>query len=108
MLGKKIPGFLRTRRTVNRLQDYYYMKYALSALRVIAWIVLTLGVIGSLVWGVSMGGLDGGLRIAIGIIVSFLAWLALLAAREFLKLFIDVKENTGNSAERALTTKKPG
>jgi len=108
MLGKKIQDRFRKKRNVNRLQDYYYIKYTLNALRVIAWIILTLGVIGSLVWGISMGGLDGGLRIAIGIIISFLAWLALLAAREFLKLFVDVKENTGNSAERAITSKKPG
>jgi hypothetical protein len=84
----------------NRIQDYYYIRYTISALRVVGWVILVLGVIGSLVWGVAMGGIQGGLRIVIGIIVSFLAWLVVIAARELLKLFMDVKENTGNTAER--------
>ena len=95
---KKTHGFLQTKPQGNRIQEYYYVKYTLSVLRVIAWIVLVLGIIGSLVWGVNVGGIGGGGRIAIGIIASFLAWLLLLAARELLKLFMDVKENTGNTA----------
>jgi hypothetical protein len=84
----------------NRMQEYYYIKYTTSALRVVGWVILVLGVIGSLVWGITTGGTQGGLRIVIGIIVSFLAWLVLIAARELLKLFMDVKENTRNTAER--------
>jgi hypothetical protein len=82
-----------------REQEYYYIKYTTSALRVVGWIVLVLGVIGSLVWGITTGGIEGGVQIVIGIIGSFLAWLLLLAARELLKLFMDVKENTINTAE---------
>jgi hypothetical protein len=78
---------------VYKIQEYYYIKYTANALRVIAWIVLVLGFIGSLVWGITVGGMEGGVRIVIGMISSFLAWLALLAARELLKLFVDVKEN---------------
>lgn len=100
MPGKKIHDILRRGRKANKIQEYYYIKYTLSALRVIAWAILVLGFIGSLVWGITMGGYEGGLRIAVGVIVSFLAWLALLAARELLKLFVDVKENTINTAER--------
>jgi len=84
----------------NRIQEYYYIKYTTSALRVIAWIILVLGVIGSLVWGITTGGIVGGIWIVIGIIGSFLAWLLLLTARELLKLFMDVKGNTKNTAER--------
>jgi hypothetical protein len=90
----------------NKIPEYYYIKYATSALRVVGWIILVVGVIASLVWGITTGGIEGGFRIVIGIIGSFLAWLVLLAAREFLKLFMDVKENTGNTAERATITKK--
>jgi hypothetical protein len=82
-----------------KIQEYYYIKYTTNALRVIAWIVLVLGFIGSLVWGSTVGGMEGGVRIVIGMIGSFLAWLALLAARELLKLFVDVKENTESTAE---------
>jgi hypothetical protein len=80
------------------MREYYYIKYTTSALRVVGWIILAVGVIGSIVWGITTGGIDGGFRIVIGIIVSFLAWLLLLAAREILKLFVDVKENTGTTA----------
>ena len=90
---------MQRERKVNKIQGYYYIKYAINALRVIAWIILVLGFIGSLVWGITMGGIEGGVLIVIGMIGSFLAWLLLLAARELLKLFMDVKENTINTAE---------
>jgi len=106
MPGKKTHDVLRRGQKANKIPKYYYIKYTTSALRVVAWIILVLGLIGSLVWGITMGGIEGGLRIVIGIVVSFLAWLALLAARELLKLFMDVKENTINTAERI--TKESG
>jgi hypothetical protein len=107
MPGKKTHDVLQRGRKTSKIPDYYYyIKYAISVLRVIAWIVLVLGFIGSLFWGITTGGIAGGLRIVIAIIGSFLAWLALLAARELLKLFMDVKENTGNTAERANITRK--
>jgi len=99
MPGKKTHDVLQRERKVNKIQEYYYIKYAISALRVIAWIVLVLGFIGSLVWGITTGGIGGGFRIVIGIIGSFLAWLVLLAARELFKLFMDVKENTRSTTE---------
>jgi hypothetical protein len=89
-----------------RAQEYYYIQYATSALRVVAWVILAIGLIGSLVWGITTGGIEGGVWIVIGIIGSFLAWLLLLAASELLKLFMDVKENTINTAERI--TKESG
>ena len=99
MPGKKTQDVLQIERKVYRIREYYYTKYAISALRVIAWIILVLGFIGSLVWGITMGGIEGGFLIVIGMIGSFLAWLLLLAARELLKLFMDVKENTINTTE---------
>lgn len=108
MPGNKTHDVLQRGRKANKIGEYYYIKYTTSALRVIAWIVLIIGVIASIVWGITTGEIEGGLWTVLGIIGSFLAWLALLAARELLKLFIDVKENTGNTAEGATTTKKPG
>jgi len=99
MPGKKTQDVFKRERKVDRIREYYYTKYAISALRVVAWIILVLGFIGSLVWGITMGGFEGGFLIVIGMIGSFLAWLLLLAARELLKLFMDVKENTINTAE---------
>jgi len=99
MPGKKTHDVWKRERKADRIREYYYTKYAISALRVVAWIILVLGFIGSLVWGIPMGGFEGGFLIVIGMIGSFLAWLLLLAARELLKLFMDVKENTINAAE---------
>jgi len=106
MPGKKTHDVLRRGRKAKKIQEYYYIKYATGALRVIAWIILVVGFIGSLVWGITTGGIEGGGRIVIGIIGSFLAWLLLLAAMEIFKLFMDVKENTRNTAERI--TEKSG
>ena len=103
MPGKKKHDVLRRGRKANTIGGYYYIKYTTSALRVIAWIVLVLGFIFSLVWGITTGGIEGGLRTVLVIIGSFLAWLSLLAARELLKLFMDVKENTRSTVESNTT-----
>ena len=99
MPGKKTHDVLQRRRKANKIGEYYYIKYTTNALRVIAWIILVLGCIGSLVWGIITGGIEGGLRIVIGIIGSFLAWLLLIVARELFKLLLDVKANTRSTAD---------
>lgn len=99
MPGKKTHDVLQRGRKAKKIQEYYYIKYATSALRVIAWIILVLGFIGSLVWGITTGGIEGGFQIVIGMIGSFLAWLLLLATRELIYLFIHVEENTISTAE---------
>ncbi len=128
MPGKKTHDVLQRGRKAKKIQEYYYIKYATSALRVIAWIILVLGVIGSLVWGITMGGIEGWIILVlgvisalvggittggieggllplipviavIGIIGSFLAWLLLLAVSELFKLIMDVKENTRSTSE---------
>jgi len=99
MPGKKGRDLLQRERQLNKIEEYYYIKYALSVVTVIAWIILVLGFIASLVWGITTGGIQGGLRIVIGMIASFLAWLLLLMSRELLKLFVDVKQNTMNTSK---------
>lgn len=90
----RIRNLVQRRRRAVKLQEYYYLKYAISALRIMAWVVLTIGLIGSFFWGITTGGLGGGLRIVLGIIGSFLAWLILLAARELIYLCIHLEEDT--------------
>jgi len=99
-------------------KKYSFLPFAAKVLRVVAWIVLVVGVIGSIVYGIftgsaangGIGGLAGGITgffIAVaGVIVSFLAWVFLLTARELLYLFMDVEENTRNAAESITITKK--
>jgi uncharacterized membrane protein len=99
---------------------YSFLPFAAKVLRVVAWIVLVVGVIASIVIGIWMGnaanggisGLAGGITgffIAVaGVIFSFLTWVFLLTARELLYLFMDVEENTRNTAERITITEKSG
>jgi len=88
-------------------KKYGFLPFAAKVLRIVAWIVLVVGVIGSIVLGIgngAAGGLAGGIAgffiAVIGIIFSFLAWVFLLTARELLYLLMDVEENTRNTAER--------
>ena len=89
------------------MEKYPFLRFAASVLRVVGWILLVGGIIGSIVLGIgngAAGGLAGGILgfiIAVaGIILSFLAWVLLLTARELLYLLMDVEENTRNTAER--------
>ena len=95
----RIRNLVQSRRRTVKLQEYYYLKYAISVLRVIAWVVLTVGLIGSFFWGITTGGLGGGLRIVLGIVGSFLAWLILLAARELVYLCIHLEHDTRSTTE---------
>lgn len=95
------------------MQRYPFLRFAAGVLRVVGWIALVLGVIGSIgtgiVAGMMVGGateipviniLAGAMVTIIGIIGSFLMWLFLLAAREAFYLFIDLEQNTRSTAER--------
>jgi hypothetical protein len=95
----RMRSSLQRRHRVVKLQEYYYLKYAISVLRIMAWVVLTIGLTGSFVWGISTGGFGGALRIVLGIVGSFLAWLILLAARELICLFTYIEEDTRSTTE---------
>jgi TRAP-type mannitol/chloroaromatic compound transport system permease large subunit len=82
------------------MENYPFLRYATLVLRVLGWIVLVVGVIGSIVFGVITGGATGAFMAVGGVIFSFLAWLFLLATRELIYIFIHVEENTRLTAER--------
>jgi hypothetical protein len=95
------------------MQKYSFLPFAARVLKVVGWIVLVVGVIGSIVVGIQIGGAQNGaigmagtvmgIIVAVGgIIASFLAWVFLLATSELFYLFMDVEENTRNTAERIL------
>lgn len=95
------------------MQKYSFLPFAARVLKVVGWIVLVVGVIGSIVFGIQIGGAQNGtigmagtvmgIFVAVGgIIGSFLAWVFLLATSELFYLFMDVEENTRNTAERIL------
>lgn len=88
------------------MQKYPFLRFATSVLRVVGWVVLIVGVIGSIGFGVYTGGIMGVFLAIAGAIVSFLAWLFLLATRELFYLLIQVEENTRNTAERIAVVEK--
>jgi len=81
------------------MEKYPFLRFATSVLRVVGWIVLVVGVIGSIVYGIMTGGPTGVLMAIAGVIFSFLTWLFLLATRELIYLFTHVEENTRITAE---------
>jgi uncharacterized membrane protein len=82
------------------MEKYTFLRFAASVLRVVGWIVLVIGAIGSIVYGIMTGGVYGFFVAVAGIIFSFLSWVFLLATREIFYLLIHVEENTRNTAER--------
>jgi hypothetical protein len=88
------------------MEKYPFLRYATIVLRILGWIVLVVGVIGSIVFGVMTGGIIGAFYAVGGVIFSFLTWLFLLATREIFYLLIQVEENTRNTAERITITEK--
>jgi len=95
------------------MQKYSFLPFAAKVLKVVGWVVLVVGVIGSIVFGIQIGGAQNGaigmagtvtgIIVAVGgLIASFLAWVFLLATSELFYLFMDVEENTRNTAERIL------
>jgi hypothetical protein len=82
------------------MQRYPFLRFATAVLRILGWIILVVGVIGSIAFGIRTGAVTGVLYAVGGAIVSFLTWLFLLATRELLYLLIQVEENTRNTAER--------
>jgi len=88
------------------MQRYPFLRFATAVLRILGWIILVVGVIGSIVFGIMTGGFTGVFYAVGGAIVSFLTWLFLLATRELLYLLIQVEENTRNTAERISITEE--
>lgn len=82
------------------MEKYPFLRFAASVLRVVAWIVLIGGVIGSIILGIVTGGIYGAFMAVGGVIFSFLYWVFLLATKELFYLFMDVEQNTRNTAER--------
>jgi len=88
------------------MQRYPFLRFATAVLRILGWIILVVGVIGSIVFGIKTSGITGVFYAVGGVIVSFLTWLFFLATRELLYLLIHVEENTRNTAERISITEK--
>jgi len=86
------------------MQKYPFLRYTIIVLRIVGWIVLIVGAIASIVYGIRTGGMTGAFMAVAGVIFSFLAWLFLLATRELIYILIHVEENTRITAENTEIT----
>ena len=98
------------------MQKYPFLRFAIIVLRIVAWIVLVVGIIVSILLGIGgitglgveegVSGSSAVVLAVIGVIASFLTWLFLLAARELIYVLVNVEENTRITAENtAITTR---
>jgi hypothetical protein len=91
-------------------EKYNFLRLAATIFKIIGWILLIVGIIGSLIAGVAGGflgnfadnlasGALGGIVLAIlGIIFSVIIWVSLLAAAELLYVLMDIERNTREAA----------
>jgi len=93
-------------------QKYKFLHTAATIFKVLAWVALVLGIIGSIAAAASTGIMPRGvgfgiLTAVLGIVYSVVSWVALLAIAELLHLFMDLEQNTRETAER-LKSGHPG
>jgi hypothetical protein len=85
------------------MEKYTFLRKASIIVKVLAWLTLVVGVIGSIIAATSAAfGFGGGfafLTALLGIIYSIVAWVFLMAASEIFILLIDVEENTRKASE---------
>ena len=81
---------------------YPFLQRAARIYRVIAWVELVFGIVGSIIFGMATGYLDaltGALMVIMGILGSVIVWVFLIATADLFRLFIDVEKNTREAAE---------
>ncbi len=91
-------------------KKYKFLRIAATIYKVVAWIVLVVGVISSIAMGIAgtlvggvvdnSGGGAGVLVAIMGIIYSVVMWIGMLAIAELFYLFMDVEQNTRETSER--------
>jgi len=85
-------------------RKYAALRTVAVIITVIAWIVLIVGVIGSIAGGaLAIGTTSGTYAVVIiigGIVASILYFLVLLAFAQLIYLFVDVERNTRETAYR--------
>ena len=83
------------------MEKYPFLRRAARVIRILAWVELVIGIIGSIIFGAA-AAIGGGFAILVaifGIFYSVMGWIFLLATAEVFLLLIDVEENTRKAAE---------
>ena len=75
-------------------KKYRMMRIAASIFRVLGWVVLVVGIIGSIILGADTGGGAGAMIAILGIIYSIIAGIVIIAAADFYYCVMDIEENT--------------
>jgi len=75
-------------------KKYRMMRIAAGIDKVLGWVVLVVGSIGSIIGGVVTGGGEGAIIVIGGLIGSILIGIAIVAVADFYYCFMDIEENT--------------
>ena len=75
-------------------QKYRMMRIAASIFKVLGWVVLVVGTIGSIIAGVVTGGGEGAAMAILGIIYSIIGGIFIVAASDFYYCVMDIEDNT--------------
>ena len=70
------------------------MRIAASIFRVLGWVILVMGIIGSIIAGTDIGGGVGALIAIVGIIYSIVAGIFIIASGDFFYCVMDIEDNT--------------
>ena len=75
-------------------KKYHMMWIAASIFRVLGWIILVVGIIGSIIAGAETGGGQGAIIVIFGIFYSIVVGIFIIAAADFYYCIMDIEENT--------------
>ncbi len=75
-------------------KKYHMMRIAASIFRVLGWVILVVGIIGSIIAGAATGGGQGAMIAILGIIYSIVAGVFTLASADFFYCVMDIEQNT--------------
>jgi hypothetical protein len=75
-------------------RKYRMMHIAASIFRVLGWVVLVVGIIGSIIVGTVTGGGEGAMIAILGIIYSIIGGIFTIAMADFFHCVMDIEENT--------------
>jgi hypothetical protein len=70
------------------------MRIAASIFRVLGWVILVVGIIGSIITGAYIGGGEGAMIAILGVIYSIIAGIFTVASADFFYCVMDIEENT--------------
>jgi hypothetical protein len=85
------------------MEKYALLRTIAAIFKILAWIILVVGIVGS-IWGgiyiVGELGTLGYIAVTGGVVCSVLTFIVLLAAAELIYVILDIEQNTRKTSEQ--------